>query len=1045
MALIARKFSQVYFFECCVLILLIGANLLYGQVRPAYIDEAFYTGLGSGSDFQEAFTDTMTVQPDGKILVSGFFTRGVNGTGRRRSLARFDSQGKLDLSFRDLSNPSTTYGYFDVYLRPDGKIYAAGYFNNYSGVSNPNIVLLNADGTLNTSFTSPFSAANRVHAIGIQSDGKIIAAGFFSDLGPDVSVVRLMSNGTVDASFSPFGITGAVASSLVVQPDGKIVLAMNVIGVVGDHSEVVRLNSNGTRDNTFDSGIGGNDIISAIRRQSDGKYIVAGGFTQYNGVTRNSITRLNSDGTTDSSFNIGTGANLQISDLLLQPDGKVLICGRFSVFDGFARYRIARLNSNGSVDTSFNTDAGSSHIPSIDRIALQGDGKIWVGGDINLYTGKVFLGITRINSDGSVDGSLINNQGFRNVPINGSTVGTVASLDVQPDGRIIVGGRFVSYNGTSIGSNIARINPDGMLDATFVAGTGANDHVNTVALQTDGRIIFAGSFTQYNGTVANRIARINANGSLDTSFTVGSGPDGEVISIALQTDGKILIAGAFSTVNGISRSRIARLNANGSVDTTFIPGSGADGTVLKVVLQPDGQILIGGDFDNYNGVNRGEIARLNPNGTLDSAFGSPTGVDNFIRAVNLQSDGKILIGGAFTNYGGTSRVNLARLHANGTLDTSFEAPGASAFTVFGIAIQSDAKIIAVGFNQCGGCRDIDRFNPDGSHDTTFPLRALAYDGYYMVVKVQADRKILLGGFFDNYDPHDPELYAEEQIQRGSIIRLFSGLERRPKFDFDGDGSDDIGVFYNGLWSIHQSGSLDKNASFGLSNDKIVPGDYDGDGKTDLAVFRSSEGNWYINKSSDSSTYAVNFGLNGDVPQPGDYDGDRKTDIAVWRPSTQYWYILNSSTGQVAYIPFGLSTDKPVAEDYDGDGKSDVAIFRDGTWWILQSSNGFATSYQWGISTDILTYADYDGDGKCDFGVYRDGSWYLSKSREGISSFQLGITGDKPTPADFDGDGKTDLAVFRGGDWIIAYSNSSLTSTSFGNPIGLPIPSAFIPN
>jgi uncharacterized delta-60 repeat protein len=139
---------------------------------------------------------------------------------------------------------------------------------------------------------------------------------------------------------------------------------------------------------------------------------------------------------------------------------------------------------------------------------------------------------------------------------------------------------------------------------------------------------------------------------------------GGVAAVAVQPDGKVLIAGLFTTVNGTNRNSIARLNADGSLDGSFNPGTGVNGTVSSVALQLDGKVLIGGSFTSVNGTNRNNIARLNANGSLDGSFDPGTGANGIVRSIALQSDGKVLIGGDFTTVNGMVRPKVARLHGD---------------------------------------------------------------------------------------------------------------------------------------------------------------------------------------------------------------------------------------------------------------------------------------------------------------------------------------------------------------------------------------------
>jgi uncharacterized delta-60 repeat protein len=250
----------------------------------------------------------------------------------------------------------------------------------------------------------------------------------------------------------------------------------------------------------------------------------------------------------------------------------------------------------------------------------------------------------------------------------------VKTIAVQPDGKILIGGTFTKYN--QITRNyLARLNPDGSLDLTFDPGKGVNGYVETLLLQPDGKILVTGLFEKYNDVAVPRIVRLNPDGSLDPSFVVATdiASNLEVQAIALQPDGKILIAGDFviPTNTGSVRPRIIRLNPDGSVDSTFTPGSGANDVITSIALQPDGKILIGGGFTQYNGVLRNRLARLQPNGSLDPTFDPGEGANRYITFIGLQTDGKILIGGSFTSYDNVPRNSLARLHPNGALDTTF--------------------------------------------------------------------------------------------------------------------------------------------------------------------------------------------------------------------------------------------------------------------------------------------------------------------------------------------------------------------------------------
>jgi len=354
------------------------------------------------------------------------------------------------------------------------------------------------------------------------------------------------------------------------------------------------------------------------------------------------------DGDLDDTFKPGTGASSAVYAMAIQPDGKVLIGGY---------NKIARLNADGTLDTAFAPSISLYDSVYTDSLVLRPDGNILIGGDFSKVNGISRNGIARLNSDGSLDMSFNPGTGAS------SDVGSVA---LQPDGKVLIGGNFYSVNGTSR-YGIARLNSDGSLDENFNPGKGVYSlSVNAVALQSDGKILIGGDFTSVNDVSRNRIARLNADGTLDMTFDPGWGANDKVFSIAVQPDGKILIAGEFTGVNAINRGYLARLNADGSLDETFNTESGTDKEIFSVALQSDGKILIGGKFTAFKGKDRKGIARLHPDGTLDTSFDPGSGIVldysvPSVYAIALQSDKKFLIGGYFSTFNDTPRKNIARI------------------------------------------------------------------------------------------------------------------------------------------------------------------------------------------------------------------------------------------------------------------------------------------------------------------------------------------------------------------------------------------------
>lgn len=367
----------------------------------------------------------------------------------------------------------------------------------------------------------------------------------------------------------------------------------------------------GSLDSTFSIGAGFNNSVIATTLQLDGKILVGGNLTAFNGTSANRIARLHNDGSLDTTFSTGTGMNSVVYVFCVQPDQKIVVGGWFTSYNNQTANYIIRLNPDGSVDSTFNTGTGFDY--RVETIAIQQDGKILVGGDFNLYNGTSSVNIVRLNPDGSFDSTFVTGTGFSG--------NWTKSISIQQDGKIIVGGNYTSYNGTTA-NYIARLNSDGSIDPTFDTGTGFNGTVMITAIQPDGKIIAGGDFTSFNGSNINRIIRLNPDGSRDTSFDPGTGFDDRPRTISVQQNGRIVIGGTFTEFNGATAKLIARLNSDGSQDTTFQTGTGFTNTgalvsLLSSALQNDGQIIVGGTFVEYDGTTINRIAKLHGDCIVD--------------------------------------------------------------------------------------------------------------------------------------------------------------------------------------------------------------------------------------------------------------------------------------------------------------------------------------------------------------------------------------------------------------------------------------------
>jgi len=606
----------------------------------------------------------ISVQADGKLLVAGGFTL-VGATGRNR-IARLLSDGTIDGSFIYGTGANNTIS--ALTLQPDGKILLGGTFTSFDGSIVNRIVRLNANGGIDTGFLAGtgLGANSGVESLAVQADGRVLASGAFTTWNGVARsrLARLNADGTLDGAYNPGASEAAI--SMVVQPDAKLIAVGRFTSIAGvTQSRIARLHVDGSLDTSFSVGLGASGLVHAATLQGDGKLIIGGDHATYRGNAPAFLTRIESNGATDTTFGLPAGANGTVQAIALQPDGKALIGGSFTSYGGQPCTRIARIMPDGTVDASFQTGAGAYGgviAPIVSALAVQADGKAVVGGDFNRFNGVVANRLARLNSDGSVDTAF--------ATAIGTAVGSLIScIVIQPDGKLLVGGNFPSFNGFSIG-RIVRLNPDGSRDLSFVPGTAANAAVRCVALQADGKILIGGEFTTFSGVPAPRIARLNADGTLDTSFVSGVGPAGGlpttfVSAIAVQPDGKLVLGGQFTTYNGTISNHIAQLNTDGSLSMSFgVASFSINNAVLCLALQPDGKIVAGGLFNSVQANNRPFLARFTTNGTLDASFGSDTGLNNEVRCMQLQPDGKALIGGTFLSFSGTTRSRLARVYCN---------------------------------------------------------------------------------------------------------------------------------------------------------------------------------------------------------------------------------------------------------------------------------------------------------------------------------------------------------------------------------------------
>ncbi|CAB5115094.1 hypothetical protein D3OALGA1CA_2213 [Olavius algarvensis associated proteobacterium Delta 3] len=728
------------------------------------------TGFGTNGRFTTAIVagggaagQWVALQEDGKIVVAGISGEANFSTPVRFSVTRLDADGTPDTTFAGC-DPS----------------------------SDPLCAPVTADGTTAFSFASGVEA--RAYAVAIQSDGKIVVVGSSGVPGSGVveyAVARLTTTGALDPDFNGDGDddgrvrfnintgTEEQGQNVAIQPDGKIVVVGNAgagsSGLVG--FGIARLNSDGS----FDLGFGtngvargslssGEDTAYDLAFQSDGKIIVAGTSNETGiGLSEFGVVRLESDGDLDATFGTGGVSTVSISSgtsdaartVAIQGDGKIVAAGIAGRGSSNADFGLARWNTSGNLDPTFGS-GGKLRLPfsnvedGAEGVAIQPDGKIVVAGFRAKGTVNAEFALARLDTDGSLDTSFGSDgrvdTAFSN--LNDAAFGVV----LQPDGKIVAAGLKAEGNLNGEFAVARYLGDTGGLDTSFGSdGTGTvttdinggDDEGSGLALQSNGDIVVAGlsETTPTSNIFHFPVATYDRNGILRfevSSPNLSNNDRGQ--AVAVQSDGKILVAGITGEGSGNSDFMLARYNANGSADTTFGGGDGMvatdfdtrDDRAYAVAIQEDGKIVVAGNaLDNTSGQTEIAVARYLVDGTLDPDFDTDGRVMTFVPgssgdgafAVVIQPDGAIVVAGE-SDDGSDRNFALVRYLTGGAPDPAFGTIGivTSDFDsmddqALGLVLQDNEKIIVVGKAELSAAGSsafaIAQFNSDGSPDNTF--------------------------------------------------------------------------------------------------------------------------------------------------------------------------------------------------------------------------------------------------------------------------------------------------------------------------------------
>lgn len=366
-------------------------------------------------------------------------------------------------------------------------------------------------------------------------------------------------------------------------------------------------------------------------------------------------------GRVDLSFGEKLAVGAGVQTIELQPDGKILIAGKFQTTGAFQRFDIIRLNPDNSLDTSF--DTGSGVDGAIRNVKVQIDGKVLIGGDFQHVNGVLRPVVARLNANGSLDDSFASN--FQIYPF--------LDLDVQSNGKVLVAG---AENTPGLVYNVWRLNADGSVDRKLFPTTSNRLFYPRIDVMDDDKILLAGLFDctvpcAPNSTYFN-LARLNADGTHDTSFrpaismrSIDLFYAGEAAETA---GGKILVWGLFDSVDGMTRKNLAMLNPDGSLDASFSPATGTTEQIVKALRQANGKVLfVNRKYDPSSGYHPplflDKVVRLNADGTVDNRFNPGRGTSRLRSnsVMEIRGGNKLLVGGEFFRYNGMPHAGLVQL------------------------------------------------------------------------------------------------------------------------------------------------------------------------------------------------------------------------------------------------------------------------------------------------------------------------------------------------------------------------------------------------
>lgn len=619
------------------------------------------------------FNPSIALYADGRILINGGLYTSVNGI-PVGPLARILPNGQPDASFYVGTGPNNRV---NAYITdPDGSVIIGGAFTSVDGTPRKGLARLLPSGALDTDFDPLGGAVGSVtvSALAMDAQGRLLVGGsFYAGNTGWTGLARFLPNGDPDTDFAPaLGAFGGVAA-IAVLPDQRIYIGGSFSTYQGEpRTSIARLFPDGALDEGFDARLGDSygPIVRAIVPLPGGDVLVGGRFSAVSGRFRMSIARLHESGALVPSFNPGRGPGGLVRGMALMDDGRVAIAGDFISYNDEPRPYLAFLTGDGLLHPQF--DGGEGPNGPVEKLVKLQNGRLLLAGRFSAYDGQPAPRMAVVDAFGALDASVTFSDGL--IPL-GHRISAAVAL---PDGGVVVAAHpeYQPYGYTSL---LLKLQPSGAVDDTFQPPAPVYGSVYCMRAEPDGRLLLGGSFQMGSLTGPRCLVRLLPNGAIDASFSTqsGFGPAGTaaVHAMARRQDGRLLIGGYFTSYRNAAAHNMVCIEPDGTRFTGYTSRAMTSfydshpPVVLSIATLPDDRAVVTGWFYSYDGSDQPGMMVVLPDGGHDPSFALPAGPEYvsipYIQEVMVEPDGNYLVRGLFHRLGGVARHRLARVLGGG--------------------------------------------------------------------------------------------------------------------------------------------------------------------------------------------------------------------------------------------------------------------------------------------------------------------------------------------------------------------------------------------